>query len=218
MNNTIASLREDYKRAELLESLAFAEPMKQFEKWFAEALTSEIKEPNAMVIATSSAENNVPHARVVLLKDFQSEGFVFFSNYKSHKGQELADNPQAALCFNWLDLERQIRIEGVVEKVPASESDAYFKMRPYTSRIGAIASPQSQHIPNREYLEQRDAQFKIIYPENSEVPRPENWGGYIVKPLLIEFWQGRSSRLHDRLVYTRTDLNATDWTRERLAP
>ena len=218
MNHTIAHLREDYKLAEFTEANAFADPMQQFDKWFNEALKAEIKEPNAMVLATSSAENNFPHARVVLLKDVKPEGFTFFTNYQSHKGRELAENPQAALCFNWLDVERQIRIEGVVEKVVLRESDEYFAIRPYKSKIGALASPQSQKIPNRDYLEMRNEQFKIIYPENSDVPRPEQWGGYIVKPLRIEFWQGRRSRLHDRLVFSRTDINSTDWQRARLAP
>ena len=218
MITTIAHLREDYKLAEFTEAIALPDPMQQFEKWFNEALKAEIKEPNAMVLATSNAENNVPHARVVLLKDFKSEGFTFFTNYQSHKGRELAENPQAALCFNWLDLERQIRIEGVVEKIPANESDAYFAIRPYKSRIGAMASPQSQKIPNRDYLEKRNELFTKNYPENLEVPRPEHWGGYILKPILIEFWQGRRSRLHDRLVYTRSDTDSSDWQQVRLAP
>lgn len=219
MNNIIANLREDYKLSELTEANIFNEPMQQFEKWFDETLKSEVKEPNAMVLATCDVKNHVPHARVVLLKDFRPmEGFVFFSNYESNKGQELKENPQAALCFNWLDLERQIRIEGVVEKLPLHESDEYFTMRPYKSKIGALASPQSQLVPSRDYLEARDKQFKAIYPEDAVVPRPPNWGGYIVKPLRIEFWQGRRSRLHDRLVFTRTDIHSADWQRARLAP
>ena len=219
MNNTIANLREDYKLAELREENIFNEPMQQFEKWFDEALKSEIKEPNAMVLATCDIESHIPHARVVLLKDFRlMEGFIFFSNYASNKGRELEENPRAALCFNWLDLERQIRIEGVVEKIPEMQSDEYFAMRPYKSKIGALASPQSQLVPSRDYLEARDTQFKTIYPEGAVVPRPLHWGGYIVKPLRIEFWQGRRSRLHDRLVFTRSDIHSTDWQRVRLAP
>jgi pyridoxamine 5'-phosphate oxidase len=213
----IADLREDYR----LKSLDFTDvtshPFPQFETWFQEALTAQILEPNAMVLATVSADK--PSARVVLLKGLATEGFVFFTNYTSRKGIELAENPNAALCFNWLDLQRQVRIEGIIEKISAAESDAYFQSRPFSSRIGAWASPQSQIIPNRSVLEENVVELTKKYENTegpSEVPRPEHWGGYILLPTLIEFWQGRSSRLHDRIRYQKMDNGA--WEMDRLAP
>ena len=210
----IADLREDYR----LKSLDFTDvtthPFPQFETWFQEAIAAEILEPNAMVLATVA--DGKPSARVVLLKGLTTEGFVFFTNYTSRKGTELAENPHAALCFNWLDLQRQVRIEGVVEKISQDKSDAYFNSRPFSSRIGAWASPQSQIISNRSILEENVVKLTQKYENTEGVPRPEHWGGYILLPTLIEFWQGRSSRLHDRIRYDKTDKG--DWEMVRLAP
>jgi pyridoxamine 5'-phosphate oxidase len=210
----IADLREDYR----LKSLDFTDvtshPFPQFETWFQEAVAAQILEPNAMVLATVA--EGKPSARVVLLKGLTTEGFVFFTNYTSRKGVELAENPNAALCFNWLDLQRQVRIEGVVEKISEAESDAYFNSRPFSSRIGAWASPQSKIIPNRLILEENVVEFTQKYENTEGVPRPEHWGGYILLPTLIEFWQGRSSRLHDRIRYDKTEKG--DWGMVRLAP
>ena len=217
MIQNIADLREDYR----LKSLDFADvtahPFSQFETWFQEALAAKILEPNAMVLATVA--DGKPSARVVLLKGLTTEGFVFFTNYTSRKGVELAENPNAALCFNWLDLQRQIRIEGVVEKISEVESDAYFKSRPFASRMGAWASPQSQIVPNRAILEENLLEFTKKYGNTEgslEVPRPPHWGGYILLPTLIEFWQGRRSRLHDRIRYQKME-NGT-WEIARVAP
>ena len=217
MIQNIADLREDYR----LKSLDFADvtsnPFNQFETWFQEALAAKILEPNAMILATVA--EGKPSARVVLLKGLNTEGFIFFSNYTSRKGVEIAENPNAALCFNWLDLQRQVRIEGVVEKIAEAESDAYFQSRPFGSRIGAWASPQSQIISNRAVLEENLLEFTQKYENTegfAEVPRPQHWGGYILLPTLIEFWQGRSSRLHDRIQYQKME-NGT-WEIARLAP
>jgi pyridoxamine 5'-phosphate oxidase len=211
----IADLRQDY----LLESLDVSDvnlnPFLQFEKWFNEALKSEILEPNAMTLATVSSEGK-PSARVVLLKGLETDGFVFYTNYDSRKGQNMGQNPNVALCFNWLDLQRQIRIEGTVSKVSDEISTEYFNSRPKSSRIGAWSSPQSQIVENRAFLEENYKNLTRKYENTEGVPRPENWGGYIVKPTLIEFWQGRSSRLHDRIVYEKTEGGS--WKIERLAP
>jgi pyridoxamine 5'-phosphate oxidase len=179
-----------------------------------EALASSIIEPNAMTLATASADG-VPAARIVLLKDLTQEGFVFFTNYNSFKGIQLNENPKACLVFFWKELERQVRITGLVSKIPEKESDDYFDSRPLESRVGAIASPQSQVIPGRNWLDERFSELLAKY--NSESPkRPANWGGYIVKPVVTEFWQGRPGRLHDRILYTLQDDGY--WTIERLAP
>lgn len=211
----IAHLREDYRLASLDIQDVDINPLKQFNKWFSEALNAQILEPNAMTLATVTAEGR-PAARIVLLKELDTEGFVFYTNYNSHKGQELAHNPFAALCFNWLDLQRQVRIEGTVKKVPPSVSEAYFVSRPKGSQVGAWASPQSNVIENRAVLEEKFKELDEKYADSDTVPYPEHWGGYIVVPTVIEFWQGRSSRLHDRIRYTRSENN--DWKIERLAP
>lgn len=214
MNRDVKDMRQDYSRSELLESSASNDPFQQFDKWFHEAKEGGIVEPNAMTIATANKEG-VPSARLVLMKEYSSEGVVFYTNYNSHKGHDLAENPKASLLFYWELLQRQVRIEGTVEKVPAYQSDEYFSVRPLGSRIGALASPQSSVIADREVLEQKVTELEAQYKEEDAVPRPEHWGGYIVKPTYFEFWQGRSSRLHDRLAYR---LENGVWTRVRLAP
>lgn len=214
MSSTIADIRKDYKLRSLLEKDVDASAIGQFDKWWQEAIHSEIDEVNAMTLATASADG-IPAARIVLLKGFDERGFVFFTNYDSFKGLQLAENPRACLVFFWKELERQVRITGLVEKVSAEESDIYFNSRPEGSRIGAWASPQSQVIENREWLEERE---KTLVKDFSGKPlsRPAHWGGYRVKPINIEFWQGRPSRLHDRLQYSLQGDNT--WKIERLAP
>jgi pyridoxamine 5'-phosphate oxidase len=211
---TLQNLRQDYRSASLLESDVDTNPYQQFGKWFTEALKAEILEPNAMSIATAN-KKGLPSARIVLLKEFDEHGFVFYTNYESQKGKELEENPYAALIFFWGDLERQIRIEGVVEKVSEEESNQYFQSRPKGSQLGALTSPQSETIPDRSFLENKLADLEKEY-ENKAVIKPEYWGGYRVIPKRIEFWQGRSSRLHDRIVYIQAE-NQT-WRFERLAP
>lgn len=211
----IANLRQDYRLQSLDITDVANNPFEQFTKWFQEALNAAVLEPNAMTLATATPEGR-PSARIVLLKDIENQGFVFYTNYESQKGQELLANPYAALCFNWLDLQRQVRIEGAVEKHSAAASTAYFESRPKGSQIGAWASPQSHVVANRAVLEAQYADIEARYATAETLPRPDHWGGFIVKPTVIEFWQGRSSRLHDRLRYTlQTDGS---WTIERLAP
>lgn len=211
---TIQNLRQDYRSASLDEEDVNPNPYLQFEKWFQEALKAEVLEPNAMTLATSKA-NGIPSARIVLLKEFTEEGFVFYTNYNSQKGKEIAESPFAALVFFWVDLERQVRIEGVVERVSDDESSEYFKSRPRGSQLGALTSPQSQTIPNRKFLEDKlDALNKKH--EAKEIEKPEYWGGYRVIPNRIEFWQGRSNRLHDRILYVQD--KSQSWKFERLAP
>jgi pyridoxamine 5'-phosphate oxidase len=214
MSRSIADIRKDYMLHSLSEKDVAPNPVDQFTRWWDDALNSEIEEVNAMTLATVTAEG-FPAARIVLLKGYTEEGFVFFTNYESHKGKELAQNPRACLVFFWKALERQVRIEGLVEKISAAESEVYFQSRPVGSRIGAWASPQSTVISGREVIENNVAELEKKYA-NTPIPRPEHWGGYIVKPVNIEFWQGRSSRLHDRIFYTaQKDLS---WKIERLAP
>jgi len=212
MNKEIADIRKDYRLQSLNEADTSADPFEQFGKWWQEAINSNIDEVNAMTLATASPDGK-PSARIVLLKDAGTNGFTFFTNYDSHKGQEIAANPYAALVFFWKELERQVRIEGKIEKVADSISDEYFASRPAGSRIGAWSSPQSSVIESRNILEANEAKFTAEFGNN--IPRPPHWGGYVVKPLLVEFWQGRSSRLHDRIQY-RLINNA--WIKERLAP
>ncbi len=209
----IADLRKSYERAELDESASHADPLQQFEQWLKEAIASEIPEPNAMTLATV-ASNLRPSTRVVLIKGYDERGITWFTNYESRKGQELAGNPFAALQFHWVELERVVRIEGLVKKVSAEESDAYFHTRPLDSRVGAWASPQSTVISGRGTLVANAARYAaqfLLHP-----PRPQHWGGYRLQPDRWEFWQGRKSRLHDRLRYTQTPNG--QWLRERLAP
>ncbi|HLP90077.1 MAG TPA: pyridoxamine 5'-phosphate oxidase [Nostocaceae cyanobacterium] len=214
MDKTLADLRKDYTLQDLSETEIDPDPFVQFKLWFEQAVAAQLPEPNAMTLATCTPDGQ-PTARMVLLKDFDHRGFVLFTNYHSRKGQELAANPQAALVFWWAELERQVRITGCVEKISPEESDQYFEVRPAKSRLGAWASHQSEVIPSREYLEKKLQEFAAKY-ENQQVPRPPHWGGYRVIPQEIEFWQGRSSRLHDRLLYTR--LEDGNWKIERLSP
>ena len=208
----LADIRTDYKLASLDESDVAASPFAQFDKWFGEAIKAELPEPNAMTLATCDAAGR-PSARVVLIKGVDERGMVFFTNYQSHKGQDLAANNRAALLFFWPELERQIRIEGRVETVSAADSDEYYQSRPSLSRIGAWASPQSRTLASRTELEARFAAFSAEHGENP--PRPAHWGGYRVVPAFFEFWQGRRSRLHDRICYRLSD---NKWKLERLAP
>jgi len=209
---TLADMRKSYQRAELLEQQADSEPLKQFEQWLQEALQAEVPEANAMTLATVG--NNLrPSTRVVLIKGYDEQGLVWFTNYSSRKGQELADNPYAALQFHWVELERVVRIEGRVEKISEADSDAYFHSRPLDSRIGAWASPQSQVISSRAELVTNAAGYAAKFM--LQPPRPPHWGGYRLVPDRWEFWQGGVARLHDRLVYRQQD---GAWLKERLAP
>lgn len=207
-------LRVDYQLGELLEEQAAAEPFAQFEDWFKAAQQLDTLEPNAMVLATVQADGK-PAARVVLLKEVRPNGFVFYTNYNSRKGQELIANPSVALVFNWLSLQRQVRIEGRVEKISAADSAKYFQSRPIKSQIGAWASDQSTVIADRRILEAKKADLDAQYATADKLPCPPHWGGFIVIPDLVEFWQGRRSRLHDRLQYRKA---GDSWVRERLAP
>jgi len=214
MSNSEDTLNQQYGLFELIESDIDSDPIKQFGKWYGEALRADLIHPNAFTLTTSTKEGK-PSARVLLLKDYDERGFVFYSNSESKKGSDLADNPFAAFCFWWGKLERQIRIEGRVEKVTQEEADAYFASRPRGSQIGAWASNQSAVIPRRELLEERVHEFESKF-KDKDVPRPQYWNGYRLAPDLIEFWQGRDNRLHDRLRYT---LEAQgNWVIERLAP
>jgi len=210
---TLQNLRQDYRAAELTEKEVDKNPIKQFEKWFSAALAAQLYEPNVMTLATAD-KTGKPNARIVLLKGFDEQGFSFYTNYLSTKGKELKKNPQACLVFFWAELERQVRIEGKVEKLDKETSEAYFHSRPKGSQIGAIVSPQSQIISDRTLLEKKVEELTVSYQDKT-IPKPAHWGGYIVKPTSIEFWQGRTSRLHDRIKY---DLVNGKWQINRLAP
>jgi pyridoxamine 5'-phosphate oxidase len=211
----LADLRREYHREALTEADVDPDPLRQLERWLQDAIRAALPEPTAMALATVGADGR-PSARIVLLKGVDPAGLVFFTNHDSRKGRELAIHPDAALLFHWIELERQVRIEGVASKVATAESDAYFASRPRSSRLGAWASPQSQAIPDRDWLEREFAAVAARYEgNNADVPRPPFWGGYRVLPSLVEFWQGRSSRLHDRIVYRR---DGSGWQIQRLAP
>lgn len=214
MTSFISNLRLNYDLKQLIEPEVDPDPLKQFQSWFADAIAAELPEPNAMTLATAT-RSGIPAARMVLLKGVDGQGFVFYTNFTSRKGQELADNPQAVLVFWWAALERQVRIEGRVERVDEAEADAYFESRPLASRLGAWASDQSQVIPDRGVLEQRFEALQHQY-QDQVVPRPQHWGGFRVLPHQIEFWQGRPNRLHDRLRYRRQPDQS--WMIDRLAP
>lgn len=210
---SIADLRKDYSRASLSELEVAADPIAQFASWFDEAIKAQIPEPNAMSVATVGPDGR-PSSRIVLIKQFDQNGFTWFTNYDSRKGREVAANPYVALLFHWVELERQVRIEGKIERVPREESDTYFSSRPLASQLGAIASNQSQPVADRATLER---QFETTTQQSGEHPqRPAHWGGYRVIPERIEFWQGRPSRMHDRVLYVRGDSGA--WQRQRLQP
>ncbi|CAM4217804.1 pyridoxamine 5'-phosphate oxidase [Bordetella tumbae] len=209
---SVSDLRQSYEKNVLLEETAAASPLEQFSQWFDQALQAKVPEPNAMTLATVDSTGQ-PSARTVLIKGFDARGFVFFTNYESRKGRDLLDNPRAALLFFWQPLERQVRIEGVIEKASAEESDAYFHSRPLGSRLGAWASEQSQPITRAE-LEAREQTFRERYGD--QPPRPPHWGGYRLVPTLFEFWQGRASRLHDRLRYLPDGQGS--WVIDRLSP
>jgi len=214
MNTSIADIRRDYSHKGLSETDVHANAIKQFEKWWIEAVDSKIDEVNAMTLATASLDA-LPSARIVLLKGFDENGFVFFTNYESYKAQQLAENPKACLVFFWKELQRQVRITGLIQKISAKQSDEYFKSRPESSRIGAWASPQSRVIESRDWLDEKFNEL-VNKMEGHSDARPPHWGGYIVKPVVIEFWQGRPSRLHDRIQYTLEESGG--WKIERLAP
>lgn len=213
MNKQIADIRNEYARHTLSKKDVQADPMKQFNIWFEEALQSELPEPTAMTLSTADRTYRAT-SRIVLMKDIREDGLVFYTNYNSRKGQQLQENPLASLLFFWPELERQIRFEGKVEKLSPETSDAYFASRPRGSKIGAWASDQSSEIPSRTFLEQRSKELENQFDSNS-IPRPAHWGGYILKPETVEFWQGRPSRLHDRIQYS---LENDKWIIRRLAP
>ena len=214
MSTSIADIRKEYKLQTLSEDDVVKDPLSQFDKWWQEAIHAGIDEPNAMTLATASADG-MPDARIVLLKGFNTQGFTFFTNYNSAKGTQLLENPRASLVFFWKELERQVRISGLVSLAAEKVSDEYFNSRPEGSRIGAWASPQSEPIESREWLEENEKKFQEEWAGRT-ITRPPHWGGYLLKPVRMEFWQGRPSRLHDRLLYTLQKNGS--WKIERLAP
>lgn len=212
-NRDISAIRQEYTLKTLSENDVAEDAVAQFQKWFDEAVNSEVDEPNAMSLATV-ASDQFPHVRIVLLKEISNGKFRFFTNYDSQKGKDIDANPRVSLMFFWPELERQVRINGFASKIPAEDSDQYFHSRPKGSQIGAHASPQSQVIPDRELLEKAEKELNEYY-NGRIIPRPDHWGGYEVEPTTVEFWQGRKSRLHDRIRYT---VDGTSWKIDRLAP
>jgi len=211
--DNLHKMRQEYKGGSLNEKQMSADPIQEFGIWLDEAIAANIIEPNAMTVASATVDGR-PSARVILLKEVNDEGFVFFTNYMSRKGKELNDNPFAALVFDWHDIERQVRVEGNVEKLSEKDSDEYFYLRPESAKVGAWASPQSKIVKDRDELEKLEEEIEIQF-EDIPVHRPNHWGGYIVKPYTVEFWQGRPNRMHDRIVYYKTEEG---WTMHRLAP
>jgi pyridoxamine-phosphate oxidase len=212
-NKEIQKLREDYSKSTLDEKDVHPDPIQQFKNWLNEALKAKLPEPNAMTLSTVDVESK-PHSRIVLLKGIEKKGFIFYTNYKSDKGKDIEKNPYVSLCFLWKELERQVRIDGFAKKISSESSEEYFMSRPLKSQIGALASEQSSEIENRAKLEERFKELTEQY-STGNVPMPEHWGGYIVEPASIEFWQGRRSRLHDRIRYKREE---NSWIIKRLAP
>ena len=212
LNEYTKNLRHDFLKASFNEKDAHSNPFKQFEAWYGQAVKSELFEPNALTLSTASKKGK-PSSRIVFLRGFEKHGFVFFTNYRSRKGEDLKENPYASLLFYWPELERQVRIEGQVVKAPTAVSDDYFSKRPRNNRVGAWASPQSKVLKNRAALESLVSEFVVKFKE--EIPRPKNWGGYVLQASYYEFWQGRESRLHDRICYT---LKNKKWVKQRLAP
>ncbi|MEH6308383.1 pyridoxamine 5'-phosphate oxidase [Olivibacter sp. CPCC 100613] len=211
----IEDIRTDYRLAALSEDQIDKDPIRQFEQWFEQALHSKVIEVNAMTLATVDADGS-PSARIVLLKDIENDAFVFYTNYNSQKAKEIAANPKVSLVFFWPDLQRQVRIKGTIEKVASTNSETYFHSRPAGSQLGAWASPQSDVIPNRDFLEQNLKEVSEKYKDQI-VPKPPHWGGYKVIPFTMEFWQGRTNRLHDRILYSK-DVISGNWITSRLAP
>ena len=211
----VADIRRDYAREELSESAVKDDPIEQFINWFNQALSADLLDPNAMTLSTAT-EDGKPSSRIVLLKGVDEQGFRFYTNYSSQKGREIEENPHAALCFYWAPLERQVRVKGIVQKLSKEESREYFQQRPRLSQIGAWASKQSSKVASRQELEKNVRDIKQRF-EDREVPLPDFWGGYILKPLRIEFWQGRKGRMHDRICYERRD-NEIGWEISRLSP
>lgn len=214
MLKEIADIRTEYQLAALDEVVVGDDPIAFFTRWFIEAQKAEISEVNAMTIATCG-QDHIPKTRIVLLKGLEEDEFIFYTNYNSSKGKDIAQNPHVSLLFFWKELERQVRVQGTAARIPAEKSDEYFHSRPIPSQVGAWASPQSSIIPDRNILDDNFARLEAEY-NGKRIPRPEHWGGYAVKPTAIEFWQGRSSRLHDRILFTRTD--ESNWNKVRLAP
>lgn len=214
--DSISAIRQEYDLGELSEKELKDNPFDQFAVWFQQALDHQVMEPNAMVLSSITATGS-PASRVVLLKDFDDKGFVFYTNYESRKGKELLSTPHAALLFFWPELQRQVRIEGAVSQISAAQSDEYFDSRPRGSRLGAWASPQSQIITERKIVDQRLKEYTLKFSNSEKIDRPPHWGGFNVSPKWMEFWQGRANRLHDRLVYERIDEHAL-WEIKRLAP
>lgn len=207
------NFRKDYKLDSLSKEEVDENPITQFKKWMDQAISFHIAEPNAMTLVTSTPDG-IPSARIVLLKSFDNDGFVFFTNYESRKGQELAKNPNACIVFDWHLMERQVRVEGVAKKISDEESDHYFNSRPVSNQLGAWISPQSTFIDDRQELENRKTKIENMF-QNKPISRPPHWGGYVLKPHTIEFWQGRQSRLHDRIIYIKA---GKEWILRRLAP
>ncbi|MDN2655877.1 pyridoxamine 5'-phosphate oxidase [Cobetia sp. 14N.309.X.WAT.E.A4] len=216
MNRDIADVRRTYSGDGLNLDNTPTEPFEQFQEWLTSALSADDNDANVMTLSTVDSQGK-PHARIVLLKGYDAQGFIFYTNYQSHKGSELANVPHAALTFWWPAMERQVRIEGRVEKVSDATSDHYFASRPKESQLGAWVSQQSVEIPDRDWLSERQGRFEKVYAD-SDVPRPEHWGGYRVVPEMIEFWQGQPSRLHDRVRYQRLDTEDNEWHKVMLAP
>lgn len=213
MNKSYQNIRSEYLHSRLDEASVLKDPFAQFDEWMSQAIEAELPHPTSMILATAGKDGQ-PTCRIVLLKNVTDSGFVFFTNYESRKGRQLTENPKAALTFFWMEMERQIRIEGLVERVGQEESDAYFKSRPLESRLSAAVSQQSAIVKNRLELENAKENLRKKFPDGN-IPRPMNWGGFIVKPHYFEFWQGRESRLHDRIIYSKVE---SAWTIQRLAP